>query len=314
MGDAVRYRIRSGLRSGWASRLAIVVLVGLAGGAVMTAVAAARRTDSAFDRMVAENRTADALINPDSGTGSALTMSIIESLPSIARAGRIDGANVLPAHASSLKDIVNAPAMMIPSHGDTDTFNRKRLDSGRMPDPSKPYEVYVERWYADQHHLKVGDRIPVRAVTGPENEELASQSGDPGFVKTAGTPVEMTVVGIGGGADSVAFDQSYEPLPLFGTAAFWEKYQHPSAHFWGSDVLLKPGRTVEDLRSELAKAVPGEVILVQSLDGIRSQAERAIAPQVVALWAFCGIAAFVGTAGGGTGARRDGSEPRRATT
>ena len=33
---------------------------------------------------------------------------------------------------------------------------------------------------------------------------------------------------------------------------------------------------------------------MQSLDGIRSQAERAIAPQVVALWAFCGVAAFVG--------------------
>ena len=92
MGDAVRYRIRSRLRSGWAARLAIVVLVGLAGGAVMTAVAAARRTDSAFDRMVVENRTADALVNPDSGTESALTMSTIESLPSVARAGRIDGA------------------------------------------------------------------------------------------------------------------------------------------------------------------------------------------------------------------------------
>ena len=39
----------------------------------------------------------------------------------------------------------------------------------------------------------------------------------------------MTVVGIGGGADSVAFDQGYEPLPWFGTPAFWEKYQHPSA-------------------------------------------------------------------------------------
>jgi FtsX-like permease family len=297
MGDAVRYRIRSGLRSGWPARLAIVVLVGLAGGAVMTAVAAARRTDSAFDRMVVENRTADALINPDKGILSALTMSTIESLPSVARAGRVDGALALPAKATSIAELDAAPALMIPSDGDTTAFNRMRVDSGRAPDPSKPDEVFLARWYAELHHLKVGDRIPVRAVTPAQFQHQPSVTSDAGVaaaLDATGTPVSMRVVGIGGGADSVSFDQSYEPMPWLGTPAFWEKYQHPSAQFWASDVLLKPGHTVEDLRAELAKAFPHEEISVQSLDGIRSQVHRAVAPQVVALWAFCAVAALVG--------------------
>ena len=36
-----------------------------------------------------------------------------------------------------------------------------------------------------------------------------------------------------------------------GTAAFWKKFHEPSASFWGAEVDLKPGATVEQLRRQI---------------------------------------------------------------
>jgi hypothetical protein len=43
--------LRAGLRQGWRAWLALALLLGVMGGVVLTAVAGARRTDTAYPRM-----------------------------------------------------------------------------------------------------------------------------------------------------------------------------------------------------------------------------------------------------------------------
>jgi ABC-type uncharacterized transport system permease subunit len=50
---AVWARARAELRRRWQATVLLVMVVGLAGGAVMAAVAGARRTDSGMDRFLA---------------------------------------------------------------------------------------------------------------------------------------------------------------------------------------------------------------------------------------------------------------------
>ena len=58
------------LRARWLGWVALALLVGLAGGVVLTAAAGARRTDSAYPRFLAVSKASDVLIGPASnGTG-----------------------------------------------------------------------------------------------------------------------------------------------------------------------------------------------------------------------------------------------------
>ena len=64
---AVRALLRADLRSRWASTVVLVLLIGVGGGAVLGALAGARRTASAYERMLEEADAADVLINPADG-------------------------------------------------------------------------------------------------------------------------------------------------------------------------------------------------------------------------------------------------------
>src|SRR3954471_778738 len=102
---AVWLRFRAELRTRWRALLAVPWLVGLAGGAALAALAGARRTDTAFDRLVARTDTADLLVNPDDGTDSALTEDDVLSLPQVVAGGRVDGIAVAPANARNTFDL-----------------------------------------------------------------------------------------------------------------------------------------------------------------------------------------------------------------
>jgi hypothetical protein len=63
---AVWVRVRAELRQRWRATVLLMVVVGLAGGAVVAAVAGARRTDSAMDRFLAYSRPVNvSVIGPD---------------------------------------------------------------------------------------------------------------------------------------------------------------------------------------------------------------------------------------------------------
>jgi hypothetical protein len=52
------------LRARWRAWLALVLLTGVAGGAVLAAAAGARRTESAFPRFLRDTAAADVVVSP----------------------------------------------------------------------------------------------------------------------------------------------------------------------------------------------------------------------------------------------------------
>src|SRR5439155_9066369 len=69
VGRVAWYRCRAAVRKRWGGYLALALLVGLVGGLAMTAVAAARRTQSSFPAFLASTNPSDVtVIHNDSAT------------------------------------------------------------------------------------------------------------------------------------------------------------------------------------------------------------------------------------------------------
>ena len=81
-------RFRAEFRARWVASLAVALLVGLAGGVTLAAVAGGRRTDTAFHRLLEKTNAADILVNPDNGTSSALRLGAVAELPQVAQIAR----------------------------------------------------------------------------------------------------------------------------------------------------------------------------------------------------------------------------------
>jgi hypothetical protein len=75
------YRLRAALRRDRAGYLAIVLIVGLVGGLAMGSVAAARRTQSAFPRILAASNPSDLDVDP--GPYSDRMIDQISHLPRV---------------------------------------------------------------------------------------------------------------------------------------------------------------------------------------------------------------------------------------
>jgi hypothetical protein len=77
--------LRAGLRNRWRGWLGLALIVGLFGGAVESAAAGARRTDSAYPLLVAWSKAPDVLIYslPGQAAFASLAPSSAERLPQV---------------------------------------------------------------------------------------------------------------------------------------------------------------------------------------------------------------------------------------
>ena len=136
---AVWYRFRAELRARWRSALALALLAGIAGGATLAAVAGARRTDSAFSRLLVATNAADVLVNPDYGNDSGLDWKAVAKLPMVTQAGRENGIIVAsaPGARPERPRRVLGPGCQVggdgPRTGPTPHPARSRTESGRAP-------------------------------------------------------------------------------------------------------------------------------------------------------------------------------------
>src|SRR5436309_3383587 len=83
--------VRAELRSSWRSWLVLAVLIGLAGGVAVGAAAGARRTATAYPRLVAWSHASDVSTGgfPES-LDPKQVFSTIEHLPSVEDVARVD--------------------------------------------------------------------------------------------------------------------------------------------------------------------------------------------------------------------------------
>ena len=166
---ALRITIRSSLRRGWRGALVLGLLIGIAGGAVFTAWAGARRTASAFTRLQHAVHAADVTVaqNLDISTGghAPADFSDLATVPGVARAGQVYGYGMMAWNGGPPKDD-NFDAYSI---APADNYVRRTFDGslvleGRLPADGAADEVVLNdaafRGLADQGMPKrVGDRV-----------------------------------------------------------------------------------------------------------------------------------------------------------
>lgn len=296
---AVWYRFRAEMRTRWIATLGLAVIVGLAGGVVFTALAGARRTDTAYDRMVDEARSWDVLVLPDSGNDSALDPDEVARLPMVESFGYFPAIAVVPAGAENIEELFGSPvAFTGPDRTAFFEIGRPNVLEGRMPDPDEPGEVLVDPLAAEQLGVGVGDRLRTVVVTDDEIDAMEAdpEVGFPAYQRgELGKPLELSVTGIGITHDALVVDEGFDLPLLVVTPALYEREPDALFGFWGGMVRLEDGAAAEaDFRKAVEGLVPDETIEFQSSARIAETVDRAVRPYVIALELFALAIAVTG--------------------
>jgi hypothetical protein len=217
------------LRASWRGWAALAVLIALAGGVVLTAVAGAIRTDTAYPRFLAASRAADVLVAP-AGPGAGGYDAAVAALPGVAGAAPLVDINAVPVSASGAPD--NAATMFAALDGRFGrTLKIPKMLAGRLPAASAPQEIAVTQIGAQQLHLRVGSTLRMAAL----------DSSTPPRAR----PLTERVVGIFVTDGSVVPVNYLDQVPKFmASLALYRELGPAYEAFDGAYVKLKPGASL----------------------------------------------------------------------
>lgn len=146
--------VRAGLRARWRSWLALAVVAGLAGGLVTAVAAGARRTDSAYQALVAWSAPPDLLFSDNpTATFASVTAAELRKLPQVTAVGEFEGYGVL---SPAVADLISPVGGTFPNR-----FWHRKLLAGTLPNPRSPDEANVSFTLAQAQHLTVGSTLRV---------------------------------------------------------------------------------------------------------------------------------------------------------
>jgi hypothetical protein len=301
--------VRAELRRRWRALLALALLAGLAGGAVMGALAGARRADSAMRRLLDESNASHAYVqlptgldggmDSDVGTGHT-AREVIERLREddhVVRLGLLSFAHAGPAGRELGDDFVT----LIPDGAIGHTIDRARVLAGRLPAVDAPHEVAINELAATQLHLGPGDEMAFVTRTPAQLEQLVTTGVPAEDEAPAGPRMRVRVTGVIGLPADVGSADEDGPAAL-ATPAFAKRYGSQIGQFGpvvqlrlrsGYDDVPAVARLVEELTEGNEEVFFSdnrtEVEAVD--DGVRVQAAAlllcalvAAAAGLIALW------------------------------
>jgi hypothetical protein len=279
------------LRRRWRDVLATALVIAIGVGAVLVTANIARRTDTAFDRLVTHANAWQVLVNPDQGSESALKPKNIGSLPAVAEWGAVYGIFALRADTDDPAHLFDLPITMVVDPHAMSDLGRPNVLAGRLPSRSAADEVFISRAAAIQERLHVGDPMSIRILSGTEAQQLQSADEEQArqllAQSTFGQIAHLRVAGIGVATDDFAAGNSNGTPSILLTPAFADKYLNGDAlaasGYWGVVARLKPGTTLESFEHDVEQLVPNESVAFQTLESIHAQATRSIRPYSVAL-------------------------------
>src|SRR5688572_2574252 len=135
--SAVWMRVRAELRVHLRGALVIGILLGLSGGVVLAAAIGARRTQTAYPRLLRDTRAIDALIGlfvPPKPADAFFRA--VAALPQVAEFGPVPGIRVFHVDAAGRIDF--SVKSLVPTDDQAfRSFGRDTFLSGRVPDPDR---------------------------------------------------------------------------------------------------------------------------------------------------------------------------------
>src|SRR5258708_2813567 len=294
---------RAALRS-WVSLALVLAAVG---GGVLAAGAGARRTDTAYPRMLATSNTADVLVNATTNYPTQDTTPLLEKigrLPQVTQAGIgyfvLSGVALPSGRHVSENDV--SPIAVPCACLWTSIAHFKVLD-GRLPDPARVDEVTVSFPFADNAKFKVhvGDALTIRLLRPQDVGPLIASAGasSPDFFGAAHGPVvQLRVAGIV--ASALATD--FPPLPphigasVYLTPAFLHRYRSSMLSLGGEPVKLRHGAAdvaAFETRAEELGAAAQEQVSFQATDVHEAVVQDTLHLQALGAGVLAGLAAAV---------------------
>jgi hypothetical protein len=259
----------------WVTIVAAGILLGLGFGVCLASFTAARRTASAYDRVLVHAKAPDAAV----GFGPA---GATDARPLLGAVHGVTAQRIYAGYVGTAEDVdpVLTTALIAPAQ-DRFPLELPTMVAGRLPRPGRADEVFVNTQAARKGDLKVGQRLRFHFVV-PTKPNTGEQ--------------DVTITGIGTFPGEPVADDSLQLGVFVFTHAFFSTHRD-LATYAVSNVDLAPGT---DARRDLAPAIAKLGFAIQS---IRSQERHAVGealrPVIIVLVAL-GIVAFVATVVGAT--------------
>jgi ABC-type antimicrobial peptide transport system permease subunit len=281
--------LRRQVRWRWRSWVVLVVVVGLSGAVVLTAAAGARRTDSAYGRMLLASRAADVLVSPND-TGFGGYYRALARLPGVQAVAPVIGVQALPFRPGP--KLVGAQVFAPADDRYGNVMERPRVIAGRLPDPGRVHEVALDVTAAQRLHVGVGGIVML----------AATKSNHQGQAPVGLRVFRQRVVGVFVTRDNPVPITALAQLPVvYATRAFYSELGSDYSGFDAAWVRLRPGASAFQFGGQaeaLATRYPatGGNVFVANLNDQAAQIERAIRPEAIALGLFAllvGLTALV---------------------
>ncbi len=282
--------LRADVRRRWPALLSLALLLGLIGGVVLTAAAGARRTDTAYPRLLTWANATQTDIVPE---GNGIPADYFAAL---ARQPHIAAMTTAGIYGTVLSrgNQTNVTVMSSPDGAMGVTVDRVKILAGRLYDPKAPGQAMVDQQLASLEHLTPGGTLRLYGVP-------SAPSGAPEYNKAVTLTYRVTAI--------VAFDDEIVPTGTntAGPTALvsWPFAAPPVAaglaDGYEAAVRLAPGASQAAFSSaaeKLAKRYPdttGNIITINLSDQVNAT-ERAIRPEAVALAVFAGLAGLIALA------------------
>ncbi len=285
-------RLRADLRLRWRPLVGLALLLGLIGGIVLTAAAGARRTDTAYPRLLSWANAAQVDIIT-AGTGLTGYYAALARLPQVAAFSTgVLYQTALPAR-HGVPELVNA--FSSPDRALGVSADRVKVLQGQMFGPRAPGQAVIDPQLASQQHLRPGGTLHLLGI--PDTPD-----GLPELAKAIPLAFRVTAIAVFDTEIVPANPTSAEPSVLL-SPPFNATRAAQAIYNYGNEagVRLRPGASMTAFlrtASALAKRYPatgGQIIVFSDSDQMMAT-ERAIRPQAVALAIFAVLAGLIGLA------------------
>src|SRR3984957_702370 len=272
--------------------IGLALLLGLAGGVVLTAASGAWRTGTAYPRLLSWANAAQVQVTP--GEPAPAYLAALARLPQVAAlAPEYQYTLALPVAHGAPDFQVQAWSSPDGSYGQA--VDRVKLTAGRMFTAGPAIEAVIDPRLASLEHLQPGDTLRLLGVP-------ANAQGDTDL--SLAFPVDVRVAGIGVFDDQVvpvtATDS--EPLVLLSPAFTRTKVAASVLYLPQAAVRLRPGASPAAFIAA-AKALEQKYPQAQSeytaFDNLADQVaatERAMRPEAVALAIFAALTGMIALA------------------